>query len=332
MVEFGLALYPNVPVNDIVSSVQLAEKNNFTCAWVTDQFFRRNVFSVLTACAMKTSRIRLATGVVHPLYRHPTVLASGIATIDEISNGRAVMGVGAGAWTEVQPLCLNLEKHFTMCKESLEIIKMLLNGKVDDYNGEIFKLKKGEWWEKEMTFALGRPIPVFLGARGLKMFELAGRLADGTVTWGLSPEYLTCVKSLMKKGAENSYRKETDIRLIVKTTYSFSKEKADKNRLKYNTAMLTAGTLNSLVEKLNLDLKTTRLIQEKWKKGDVKGAMETVDDKTIDAWHLIADKEEMAGRIEELIKAGAAQIVVPPAGTDPQKFIERFGTEVIPCF
>jgi 5,10-methylenetetrahydromethanopterin reductase len=319
-------------MNDMVSNVQVAEKNGFKCVWITDQFFRRNIFSVLTACAMNTSNIKLATGVVHPLYRHPAVLASGIATIDEVSNGRAVMGVGAGAWTEVQPLCINLKKHFTICKESLEIITMLLSGKVADYDGEFFKLRKGEWWQKEMAFALGKPIPIFLGARGLKMFELAGRLAHGAVTWGLSQEYLKHVMGLMKKGAEKSDRKQKDSRLIVKTTYSFSNDQAAKNHLKYNTAMLTAGTADTLLGKLNLNPKTTRTIQEKWKKGNIEGAVESVDEKTINAWHLVASKEEMADRIEDIIKIGVTQIVVPPSGPEPKKFIERFGREVIPCF
>ena len=331
MVEFGLGLYPNVPVTDLVDSVEIAEKNGFECVWITDQFFRRNVFSALTACALNTSTIKVATGIVHSLYRHPTLLFSGIATIDEVSNGRAVMGVGAGAWTEVQPLCINLDKHFSICREALEIITMLRNGKVSDYDGEIFKLRKGEWWEKEMAFALGRPIPIFLGARGLKMFELAGRLADGVLTWGLSEGYLKHVVSLMKKGAQKSGGNKEPA-LILKTTYSFSDDKAAKNRLKYNTAMLTAGTADSLLEKLNLNPETARDIREKWKKGDITGATESVDDQTINAWHLVSSREAMNDKLEELIKFGAKQIVVPASGPDPKKFIERFGKEVVPCF
>jgi ATP phosphoribosyltransferase len=96
--------------------------------------------------------------------------------------------------------------------------------------------------------------------------------------------------------------------------------------------MLTAGTADSLLEKLNLNPETARDIREKWKKGDIIGATESVDDQTINAWHLVSSREAMNDKLEELIKFGAKQIVVPASGPDPKKFIERFGKEIVPCF
>lgn len=97
MVELHVGLLPNRPAAEVVDLIERAEALGFAGAWVADsQSIMRDAWAVLAAAAGRTERILLATGVTNPVTRHPAVLAGAIATLDELSGGRALLGIGVG--------------------------------------------------------------------------------------------------------------------------------------------------------------------------------------------------------------------------------------------
>src|SRR3979490_1689066 len=91
-----LLMLGNVPIAQMVEQAKLAEASGYDTLWVADERFYREVYSPLAVLAQNTQRVKLGTCVTDPFARHPALTAMAIATLDEISNQRAILGVGAG--------------------------------------------------------------------------------------------------------------------------------------------------------------------------------------------------------------------------------------------
>jgi F420-dependent oxidoreductase-like protein len=167
-----------------VGRVRRAEDLGYESAYVT-HIAGRDSITVLAAYACATERIRLGTGVV-PIYSRTAVAAAqSIATVDEMSGGRAVLGVGASHKVTVegwygQPL----EKPVRDMREYVEIVRAILQGE-DPPRGERFHSSF-----HFMGYEPRRDLPIYIGALSPRMLRTAGELADGTVLWLCNPDYV----------------------------------------------------------------------------------------------------------------------------------------------
>ena len=94
--KFGIEFVPQIPLNELVRLVKIAEDVGFEYAWITDHYNNKNVYETLALIAAETETIKMGPGVTNPYVRSPAISASAIATIDEISEGRATFGIGPG--------------------------------------------------------------------------------------------------------------------------------------------------------------------------------------------------------------------------------------------
>ena len=94
--SIDLLILGNAPIERMLERVKLAEDNGYDTAWLADERFYREVYSCLTYFAQRTSRVKVGPCVTDPYARHPALTAMAIATLDEISNRRAILGIGAG--------------------------------------------------------------------------------------------------------------------------------------------------------------------------------------------------------------------------------------------
>lgn len=148
----------------------LAEKNGLYSIWNTDvQMIDRDVYQCLAASALRTSKIKVGPLITNPLTRHSTVTASAIMTLNEISGGRAILGIGPGDGSVRR---IGLKPATTEKLEStIKDLRKLLSGQSVAFAGDS---------TNSMRWTSGN-IPIFVPATGQKMLELAGRVADGAV-------------------------------------------------------------------------------------------------------------------------------------------------------
>jgi len=151
------------------------EELGFDSYWVADQRWMRDVWVSLSAAALATSRIRLGTRVTDPYVRHPALTAVAIASLDELSGGRAVLGIGAGG-SGFREMGIERTRPVTAMREAIELIRRLLAGQEVDYPGELIRFRRGA-----LEFPTRRDIPVVVVARGPKLLELGGRVAEGVM-------------------------------------------------------------------------------------------------------------------------------------------------------
>lgn len=328
ILKFGIAFFPKEDPRIIAHYIKLAENCGFDYAWVTDQFFNRDVFVTLALAATKTRKIKLGTGVVNPYTRHATVLASSTATLDEVSDGRAILGIGAGG-IELNSLRLPRKKPLKACRETIQVVTRLLKNETVSYDGEIVKLDK-----VKISFKAKGKVPIYLGARGPLMFQLAGELADGVVTHGVTENYLKFVLENIGKGTKKAQRNlhEIDVAIWV-TGFSITKEpEIMRDVVRLSTAFAIGGTPKKAMEALNLEESTVSGIGEALNKGELTEAANFITDELIGAFSIIGTEDECMSVIEKLVKNGVSQVILRPIDIEVEESIKNIGGKVIPYF
>jgi 5,10-methylenetetrahydromethanopterin reductase len=175
-VHVSLALPPEAPLTELVEIGAEAEHAGCNTVWVNDDRLQKDVFTVLAAIAQATHDLRLGPGVTNPYSRHPALLATAIATLDELSGGRAVLGLGAGG-TNHRALGVKREAPATALREATMIVRGLLAGECVTVDGKILHA-----FDAQLDFTPQRSdVPIYIGSRGPKVLEMAGELADGVI-------------------------------------------------------------------------------------------------------------------------------------------------------
>lgn len=176
MVQGAVNLIPEAPVNSIVELAQHAERLGFERCWVYDEgLAARDVYITLTAIAVATDTIHLGPGITNPYTRHATSTIGAIAALDELSGGRAFLGVGAGGSMTLDPIGLRRLKPVDAVRELIEAARALFSSEPTAYSGEFVKI---------LGAALGYARPsteIWLAGRGPRMLALGARQCDGVM-------------------------------------------------------------------------------------------------------------------------------------------------------
>src|SRR5215472_9621785 len=131
----GLLILPSLDPERLAELAVKAEELGYDDFWLADERFFREVYSCLALCAARTRRIRLGPCVTDPYSRHAALTAMAIATLDEISNGRAVLGIGAGV-SGFRELGVDAERSAVAIREAVELIRRLLAGQSVTVKGQ----------------------------------------------------------------------------------------------------------------------------------------------------------------------------------------------------
>ena len=142
--------------------------------------------AIMSACAAVTENVQLVSSVTEPLRRHPILLAQTFLTLDHISRGRAVLGIGAGEIENIEPYGLKYSGQVGKLREALEIIRMVWNTHEPfDYDGKYWKLKDAVMSLRPAED--GKPPPIWIAAMGPKMLKLTAEYGDGWIPTSLTP-------------------------------------------------------------------------------------------------------------------------------------------------
>ena len=172
-------------LDESILRAKIAERLGFKSVWTTQLPDARDAAVVLAAYAGATERVTLGTGVL-PIYtRHPTAMAQMAASLDELSGGRFILGLGISHKVTVESMWgLHLEKPVEAMREYLHIVRTTLSDGGCSFEGEHFTAR----W---VYSAPRRPdMRVMISALSPRMLELAGEMADGAVLWMCSPAYI----------------------------------------------------------------------------------------------------------------------------------------------
>jgi F420-dependent oxidoreductase-like protein len=186
MARLGVYVQPHgATIASSIEQARIADRMGVDSIWVTQLANEEDGFVLLSAYAGVTSRARLGTGVI-PIYsRHPTALVQAVATLDTLSSGRAMVGLGVGTELTVEWMWgLRLTRPARAMREYVAILRESLETGRSQFEGEHFTAR----WRYTATHR--GEVPIFLAALGPRMLELAGEVADGVMPWLTPPGYL----------------------------------------------------------------------------------------------------------------------------------------------
>ena len=328
--RFGIVLLPET-LADFGGLCREAEENGFDWLGVADsQSVFRELYVALTVAALNTSRIRLGPLVTNPLTRHPVVTASAISSVDELSGGRAVLGLGSGdsaiSTLGAPPATL------AGLEDSVVTLGRLTSGVPVDRDGK-------RWHVHRST----RRVPVYLAAEGPRTLELAGRVADGVIVGlGLTPDVIRLSLAAIERGARAAGRRlaNVDVWWFAKTNVADTREAAVAP-----IAMALAASANHAF-RFTLEGKGVppelhdriKGLQREYEPHhhEIPGAGNAG---LIDRWGLtefLVDRFAIAGtpddcatQIRRAMAAGAHQFVITGFVPDPRAFMRRWMHEVV---
>jgi 5,10-methylenetetrahydromethanopterin reductase len=214
-VTVGIIFKSYESLKSIQAYARQSEESGFSGGfWIAEAYhwFRqygleaRGCFTTLAAATMATRTIPIGLGITSPYMRHPTIQASECAAIDELSNGRFIMGIGVGkVGIEYLEYDTDKMKPVPVHHESMAIMRRIFSGRQFSYKGEFFESSMPPF--DRATGGLRTEIPIYVGATGPFMQRLAGRESDGMLLAGLtSPAFVRYARDNMRKGAEQAGR------------------------------------------------------------------------------------------------------------------------------
>jgi len=333
MLDFGATFLPDPPSQRFVELVVRAEELGFTHAWTYDSHILwEEGYVFLTLAAAATSRIQLGHCVTNPGIREPTVTASGYATLQGVSAGRMVLGIGRG---DSSRRVVGLDPvPMARFEQSLEMIKDLMNGREVEWNGKKLHL---EW-------AKGQPeIPMYVAGYGPRALGVAGRVGDGVIIQLADPEIISWIMDTARRAAEEAGRDPSQLRCIVGAPSHVTDDLVDaREQVRWFPAMVSNhvmdlieryGTDGSTVPKALTDYVQARKFYDYDEHSRV-GARhgEFVTDEICDRFCVIGDAERCAAKLRELEAVGVDQFNVYLMTHGQEETLQAYGDDIIPRF
>jgi 5,10-methylenetetrahydromethanopterin reductase len=320
----GVVLQGAYPPPEFGGMVERAEALGYDNLWLTDSSLHaRNAYAYLTLAAGRSSTLQLGTAVTNPLTRHPAITATAAATVDEISGGRMILGIGAG---DRPLLALGLRPaKLASVRGSIDAIRALWAGETVSMTDEAFTLD-----DAHMRVTARPNIPIYISASGPKMLELAGEIADGVILLvGLFAEGLSWAIDHVERGATDAGRRRPHIAVFA---YGAIDEDEDAALEAARTiAAWFPQTAPVVCELWGLDPALVTAVRDAYRGGEFQeaaAAAKLLPDDFVREVALAGGREQARGRIEAAIAAGADSVHVFPLGQRRMETIEAFAA----CF
>ncbi|MGZ4201510.1 MAG: LLM class flavin-dependent oxidoreductase [Thermoleophilaceae bacterium] len=281
--------------------VERAEALGYESAYVT-HIAGRDSLTVLAAYAARTKRIKLGTGVL-PIYsRTPVATAQAAATVDELSGGRMVLGIGVSHQVTVENWYgTRIEKPVAEMREYAEAVRAMFRG--EDAPGD----KRFPTHFRFMGYEPRADLPIYIAALSPAMLRLAGEIADGAMLWLCTPEYIhTVVMPELEKGRRRAGKtlEGFDIVAAVPAAVTDDVEAARTSlrgdlipyfSLPFYRAMIERSGFGEDIEGFDTALQG----------GDVEGAKAAISDRFLESLTAIGSATDAAAAVERYREAGA---------------------------
>ena len=319
-IRSGVVLQGAYPPDEFRSMVERIDALGFSNLWLTDSSLHaRNSYAYLTLAAMTSPRLVLGTAVTNPLTRHPAITAVATATVDEISQGRMILGIGAG---DRPLLALGMRPAgLATIRATIGAIRERWSGADVTVEDPAFRLR-----DAHLRFEARPDIPVYVSASGPKTLELAGEIADGVILLvGLFPEGLAWALEHVDRGAAKAGRARPHVAVFA---YGSIDDDADAAlRSARSIAAWFPQTAPAICELAGLPTALIDQVRERYAGGEFQEAAEAAQllpDGFVRRVALAGDAAQARERIEVVAAAGADSIHVFPLGEHRMETIEAF--------
>jgi len=330
VLEFGITVLPDPPHTRLVELLQLAERHGFQYGWTYDSHVLwQEGMVLLTLMAVGTETLKLGHCVTNPGTREPTVVASAYATLQDVSGGRMVMGIGRG--DSARRMIGYEPVKMAEFEASCRMMKGLMGGRKVEWNGKEIQLE----WARALP-----PVPLYIAAYGPRALGVAGRIADGVIVQLADPVIVRWIMEQARAAAEEAGRDPDELQCIVCAPSHVSGDLAGaRDQVRWFPAMVSNHVLD-LIEAHGEDSDIPKELTEyvKARKGydyaehSRVGARhgDWVSDEICDRFSVIGPAEQIEAKLRELESVGVDQFNIYLMTHGQEETLEAYGREIIP--
>jgi phthiodiolone/phenolphthiodiolone dimycocerosates ketoreductase len=324
------------------------EESGFDSLWYGDRFTYwapipiLEVWSFLSAIGARTRRVMMGSAVTDPFRRHPALLAQTIATIDQLTGGRVILGLGSGEACNIKPFGISMEKPALRLRETVQVIKGLWKATIDeqlDYTGRFFNLEK--------AFLQVKPLqkphpPIYIAAAGHLTKRLVGEIGDGWISHLGSPEAYSEDLSEIKTWARRAGRNGSEIDTLKWLHIAISKDReaarmAITEPIKQGLVTTIASNphaLKGLKQNISVpaELALNQFIINKEMLETLKHAAQQIPFEAVEKCVAFGTPDDCIEKIEEFTKAGAKHIMFFDQSPQLDEALNLYRHEIIPYF
>lgn len=308
--------------------VRYAEERGFEAVWQAESRLVREATVPMAAFAAVTDRIKVGSGVVNNWTRNAGLLAATFSTLDDLAPGRIMLGIGAWWDPLASKVGIRRRKPLRAMRETVEVVRRLLAMERVTYHGEFVDVD-----DIEIDIVHGdrspKHVPIYIGATGMKMMELAGEIADGVVlNYMVSPTYNREAMQALAEGAARAGRNVADIdrpQLVVCSLDENREVALDRARELLTQylgqqphIMKASGVDPALIEEIGQVLT--------WPAGpeEIRRAARLVPDDAVQMISASGTPEECRAKVREYVEAGSTCPILYPLGDDVHAMIDAF--------
>jgi len=342
-VKFGQLLpIPMASVDSLIRIGVRTEKAGFDSVWAADHLLMPptgivpNVWPILSVIASQTEKVELGTSVSDPHRIHPAVFAQLTATVDQISQGRLIVGLGAGEAMNLDQFGIRWEKPLSRLVEFTKMVRDLWLKDEVSYQGKFWSLRRAFLQIRPKR----NPIPVYFAANSPRSREMAAKYADGWLPVSLGPKTYRRHLEEIKRAAEASGRPldNFEFGLFVHVAVAESYERALDQVKKIKAQIAFAP---KLVREAGFEIEFPRglpenlyvgvtLSEESYRLFEEFGKY--ISDEVVIEFSIVGTPEDCANKVEEFVKAGVRHFVLVNLGPDPKFVLDVFARKIIPSY
>jgi probable F420-dependent oxidoreductase len=327
-VDFGFTLKPEHDLKRTVELTRRAEANGFTYGWLFDSHVLwREAYVLLTLMAQATERMRLGTCVTNPATREPSVTASALAVLNELSQGRMDLGIGRG--DSARRVLGKPPTTVANLEEAIGVIRDLVEGRKVTFEGTDLQLTWAGRWR----------LPVWVAGYGPMALAMTGRVADGVMLQLADPDLIRWLVGHVREAEAAAGRERGSVKVMAAAPAHVGPRELGRDRTRWFPALVS----NHVVELVNkyppdqLPSALTGYIRDRTgydyhqhaEVGSANAAF--VGDEVTDRFCVLGEVDEHIAKLHELADAGVDQFNIYLMNGDEEEQLDRCGREIIPA-
>ena len=327
--SFAIRLHGGMDSRDCAAYAKNAEQYGFKTVWFAENPFQRGVLPAATACVLATNTIQVGIGVFNPFNRHPTLMAMEIGALNELSGGRALLGIGAGVPETINKFA-SFRRIEPAMRDTLSIVCPLPKGEEVNYSGEIFSAI-----DVSLGYPLLKPeVKVFVAAMGKKMLRLCGEMGDGLLISNMCPPAFTeFAIGIIGEGAEKMKRPAPKEVVKYVPCVVDADRVAARRAVKEPIGSMLGGywkayqnapaALSAIGADNGID--PQEFLQALERLGNDEAAVDVLDEKFVRAYSVAGTVDQCLQQCAELAETGVTEMTLTFHGSNPHTSMADFG-------
>ncbi len=324
MMKLGLALpfTHAFSMPQYLALVAQAEAAGYDTLW-TGEVGGGDAITTMAVLASHTTRVNIASGILPVQTRTPIVLGMTTASLGHMAPGRIRLGLGVsspiivGHWNG-----LPYERPLEQLREAVQIIRAVLTGEKVNFEGKFYRIRNFRLLQPPPP----KPVPIYLGALGPRMLQLAGEIADGVLLNWIPPEAVPQSLRQIEIGAKRAGRNVADLEIaaFIRTLVTDDPAPARAWLARDITGYVIVDPYARFFAGCGFGAEV-EAVNDAWKAGDRAGAVRQISERFLDGLGVVGPAEFCRQRLAEFAKAGLTQPVVIPfsADSDPKPTVAR---------